>query len=49
MIDTVIERDRKRDLVPMRCGLVPSWWETAAKEAPYTFIDTVQADSLKSV
>jgi len=32
-IDTVIGRD----LVPMRWGLVPSWWKKKAKETPSTF------------
>ena len=32
MIDTVVERDGKRDLVPMRWGLVPSWWSKPLKE-----------------
>jgi putative SOS response-associated peptidase YedK len=36
-IDAVIERDAKRELVPMRWGLVPSWWKKTAKEAPSTF------------
>jgi putative SOS response-associated peptidase YedK len=36
-IDTVIDRDGKRDLVPMRWGLVPSWWKKTAKETPSTF------------
>ena len=26
-IDTVVERDGRRDLVPMRWGLVPWWWK----------------------
>jgi putative SOS response-associated peptidase YedK len=33
-IDGVIERDAKRELVPMRWGLVPSWWKKKAKETP---------------
>ena len=37
MIDAVIERDAKRELVPMRWGLIPSWWKKKAKEAPSTF------------
>ena len=37
MIDAVIERDSKRELVPMRWGLVPSWWKKKAKETPATF------------
>ena len=36
-IDAVIEREGKRGLVPMRWGLVPSWWKKKAKEAPSTF------------
>jgi putative SOS response-associated peptidase YedK len=36
-IDAVIERGGKRDLMPMRWGLVPSWWKKSAKEAPATF------------
>jgi putative SOS response-associated peptidase YedK len=37
MIDAVIEHDAKRELVPMRWGLVPSWWKKTVKEAPSTF------------
>jgi putative SOS response-associated peptidase YedK len=37
MIDAVIERDGKRELVPMRWGLIPSWWKKTAKEIPSTF------------
>jgi putative SOS response-associated peptidase YedK len=33
----VIEREGKRDLVPMRWGLVPSWRKKTAKETPSTF------------
>jgi putative SOS response-associated peptidase YedK len=36
-IDAVIERDAKRELAPMRWGLVPSWWKKKAKETPATF------------
>jgi putative SOS response-associated peptidase YedK len=36
-IDVVIEREGKRELVPMRWGLVPWWWKKKAKEAPATF------------
>jgi putative SOS response-associated peptidase YedK len=36
-IDAVIEREGKRELVPMRWGLVPSWWKKTAKETPSTF------------
>ena len=31
-IDAVIEREQKRELVPMRWGLVPSWWPKPLKE-----------------
>src|SRR5215467_13365705 len=36
-IDTVVERDGKRDLVPMRWGLVPWWRKKKIKEMPATF------------
>ena len=36
-IDAVIEREGKRELMPMRWGLVPSWWKKKAKETPATF------------
>ena len=36
-IDAVIERDGKRELVPMRWGLIPSWWQKTARETPSTF------------
>jgi putative SOS response-associated peptidase YedK len=36
-IDTVIERGGRRELMPMRWGLVPSWWKKKAKEAPASF------------
>jgi putative SOS response-associated peptidase YedK len=36
-IDTVIERDGKREIVPMRWGLIPNWWKKSAKETPSTF------------
>jgi putative SOS response-associated peptidase YedK len=31
-IDAVIERDAKRERVPTRWGLVPSWWKQPLKE-----------------
>jgi hypothetical protein len=31
-IDGVIERDGKRELLPMRWGLIPSWWSKPLKE-----------------
>jgi putative SOS response-associated peptidase YedK len=34
--DAVIERESKRELMPMRWGLVPWWWKKKAKEAPAT-------------
>src|SRR5262245_16825036 len=36
-IDAVIEREGKRELMPMRWRLVQSWWKKKAKEAPATF------------
>ena len=36
-IDTVVERDGRRELVHMRWGLVPWWWKKKAKETPATF------------
>ena len=36
-VQTVIEREGERELVPMRWGLVPSWWKKAAKDTPATF------------
>jgi putative SOS response-associated peptidase YedK len=36
-IDAVISRDGKRELLPMRWGLIPSWWKKKAKETPATF------------
>ncbi len=38
IIDVVIPRGGDRlELVPMRWGLIPSWWKKTAKEAPSTF------------
>ena len=31
-IDTIIERNGQRELMPMRWGLVPSWWAQPLKE-----------------
>jgi putative SOS response-associated peptidase YedK len=36
-IDAVIQREARRELVPIRWGLVPSWWKKKAKETPATF------------
>jgi putative SOS response-associated peptidase YedK len=37
-IDVIIPRDGDRlELVPMRWGLIPSWWKKTAKEVPSTF------------
>jgi putative SOS response-associated peptidase YedK len=32
IIDTVVSRAGKRELIPMRWGLVPSWWQKPLKE-----------------
>jgi putative SOS response-associated peptidase YedK len=47
MIDVVTERDDKRALVPMRGGLVPSWWKKKVKEAPSTFNARAETVALK--
>ena len=31
-VDTVVEEDAKRELVPMRWGLVPRWWSKTIKD-----------------
>lgn len=36
-IDAVVEHDAVCELVPMRWGLVPSWWKKKLKETPSTF------------
>lgn len=36
-IDIVTERGGKRELIPARWGLVPSWWKKSLKELPATF------------
>jgi SOS response associated peptidase (SRAP) len=36
-VDVVVERGGQVDLVPMRWGLIPSWWQKTAKEVPATF------------
>jgi putative SOS response-associated peptidase YedK len=36
-INTVVSRDGENELVPMRWGLIPSWWKKKAKETPATF------------
>jgi putative SOS response-associated peptidase YedK len=36
-IDAVRVRDGARELVPMRWGLVPSWWKKSLKDVPATF------------
>jgi putative SOS response-associated peptidase YedK len=38
IIDVVIPRGGDRlELVPMRWGLIPSWWKKSAEEVPSTF------------
>src|SRR4029450_5377314 len=44
-IATVVEEDGKRDLVPMRWGLVPWWWKKRAKDVPPNCEDRDQTDS----
>jgi putative SOS response-associated peptidase YedK len=35
-IDTILDRDGNRELVPMRWGLIPSWWSKPLKELKLT-------------
>ena len=32
-----LDKDGKRELVPMRWGLIPAWWPKSLKEIPATF------------
>ena len=32
-----LDKDGKRELVPMRWGLIPAWWAQSLKEIPATF------------
>ena len=32
-----LDKDGKRELVPMRWGLIPGWWKKSPKEVPATF------------
>jgi putative SOS response-associated peptidase YedK len=36
-INTVMAHEGRNELVPMRWGLIPSWWKKKAKELPATF------------
>src|SRR3954463_4159957 len=37
-IDVIrLNQDSKRELVPMRWGLIPGWWKKSPKEMPATF------------
>ena len=46
-IDVVIERGGKRDLVPVRWGLIPNWWKKSAKEIPATFNARAETVAIK--
>jgi len=48
-INAVIERDAKRELLPMRWGLVPSWWKKKAKETPSTFNARAETVAVKTM
>ena len=36
-INTVVTQEGNNGLVPMRWGLIPSWWKKRAKDTPATF------------
>lgn len=36
-VDTIVLRDGKAALMPMRWGLIPAWWKKPLKELPATF------------
>jgi putative SOS response-associated peptidase YedK len=36
-VDVIVERGGRRDVLPMRWGLIPNWWKKRAKEVPATF------------
>ena len=46
-IDAVVERDGRRDLVPMRWGLVPSWWKRPLKDFKIATFNA-RAETIKS-
>jgi putative SOS response-associated peptidase YedK len=31
-VDTIVQRDGKRELVSMRWGLIPRWWSKTVKD-----------------
>jgi putative SOS response-associated peptidase YedK len=31
-----LDKDGRRELLPMRWGLIPGWWKKSAKEVPAT-------------
>lgn len=37
MIDVVVDRGKGRELIQMRWGLIPAWWNKSAKEVGATF------------
>src|SRR3954454_13479609 len=46
-IDVIrLNQDGKRELVPMRWGLIPGWWKKSPKEMPVTF--NARAESVDS-
>jgi putative SOS response-associated peptidase YedK len=36
-IDVVVGAEGSRQLIPMRWGLIPSWWQKTIKDIPSTF------------
>ena len=50
IIDVVIPRGHDRlELVPMRWGLIPSWWKKTAKEVPSIFNARAETVATKPV
>ena len=46
-VDAVADRGQGREVLPMRWGLVPSWWKKPLKEIPATFNARAETVSAK--
>src|SRR4051812_1487461 len=49
LIDAVRLGESGRELVPMRWGLIPSWWKKPLKELPATFNARAESVATKSM